>query len=365
MVRRVLVWWSGHPRAADTMLAGVACVYLLIEIPYHEQSLARFAGVPPTFWADFAAFACVAFRRRRPYEVLVAIWALWLAAGRWDIWLEVNNSWAELGASTALQIAFYTVGRWRASPYWLVVALAVLVPGGVLSAAVVTTAWAIGVARRRWVTAAAQAEEGRALAMVAEERVRIARELHDIVAHNVSAMVIQSHGATVALLDEDRLAAGTALEAIRESGQAALVELRLLLGGLRQEEAGEPQPGIEAIGGLVERHPLAVRLRVEGRIRTAPAGLGLAAYRIVQEALTNTLKHAGKEAEAQVVLRYGEHGLHITVTDDGSGRPRARPARSGHGLINIAERAALFGGASHAAPLPQGGFQVEATLPWV
>ncbi|MFI6539529.1 sensor histidine kinase [Nonomuraea sp. NPDC050547] len=363
-VRRLVAWLGRHPLAADASPAGIACAYLLIEVPYSEATLARIGSVPLTFWGDLAAFACLALRRRWPLGVLAAVWVLWLAVGRWDVWAEVNASWAELGASTALQVAFYTVGRWRASPYHGLLLLGVLVPAGVMSALVCALPWGAGVARRRWVVAAADAEEGRARAMVAEERVRIARELHDIVAHNVSAMVIQSHVAVSALAAEDHGPARTSLESIRESGQAALTELRLLLGGLR-EEPGERQPGIEAIDALVERHPLEVRLRVEGRVRAVPAGLGLAAYRIVQEALTNALKHAGKDAEADVVLRYGERALDITVVDDGAGRPPAPRRRSGHGLVNIAERAALFGGVSRAAPSPQGGFRVEATLPWM
>lgn len=374
LARRVFGWWSGHPRTADALLAAVACGYLLIEVPYVDYSLAEFDRIPWWFWADLLAFASLAWRRF-PRLVLALVWTLWLVGGRWDIWAEWNDSWAALSTSSALLVMFYTMGRWTHStwagvflagtllPAVLTVAHAMsLLPSAVLCAAV----WGLGRLRRTEVEAIAQAQESRAQAVLAQERIRIARELHDIVAHNVSAMVIQSDGAASALLDEDLAEVSAAIQAIGWSGRTALGELRLLLGVLR-EAPMQPQPGIEAIVDLVERLPLEVRLDIEGPVREATAGMGLAAYRIVQEALTNTLKHAGKEANAEVLLRYAEDGLHLRVVDDGGQRRRPGPPRTdgdGHGLVGIAERAAMFGGTASAAHLPHGGFQVEVTLPW-
>ncbi|MFF5244440.1 sensor histidine kinase [Streptosporangium sp. NPDC000095] len=391
MVRRLLVWWSGHPQVSDAFLAVAACTYLLIEVPYYDQSIADFTRLPMMFWGDLLAYASLAWRRRFPLSVLALVWTLWFVGGRWDIWTEWNASWADLSTPTALMLMFYTAGRWVSSKRVGFFLAGMLLPLALtaariwsgleltplprpvppedlfaISAVVCVAAWGLGRLRHTEAEAVAHA---RVKLVLAQERVRIARELHDIVAHNVSAMVVQSDGASAALLDDDRAEVEQALGAIGKSGRVALVELRLLLGVLREAPVA-PQPGIEAIENLVERLPLRVRLRVEGRVREPPASLGLAAYRIVQEALTNTLKHAGKEANAEVLLRYAEDGLHIQVTDDGAGESRRRSATSpdpggaGYGLVGIAERAAMFGGTTRAAPLPGGGFQVGATIPW-
>ncbi|MCG5214887.1 histidine kinase [Streptosporangium soli] len=392
MARRFLLWWSGHHQVADALLAVVACAFLLIEVPYSDRTILTPGDIPLMFWGDLTAYAALAWRRRSPLVVLTLVWALWLAGGRWDIWTEWNASWAELGTPTALMLMFYTAGRWSPSRRvglllagtLLPCALSIvqltrpgLLPSWVpapadalflMSPVLCAGAWALGRVRRSDVEAVALAEESRAQAVLAEERVRIARELHDIVAHNVSAMVIQSDGAAAALLDDDVAEVGKAVDAIGRSGRVALGELRLLLAVLRDVPDG-PQPGVEAIESLAERLPLEVRLRVEGQVREMPAALGLAAYRIVQEALTNTLRHAGKEANAEVLLHYAEDGLHIQITDDGAFKSQGTPGvsrlkGSGHGLVGIRERAAMFGGTAQAASLPRHGFEVRATLPW-
>ncbi|WP_113701273.1 histidine kinase [Nonomuraea lactucae] len=397
MVRRLLSWWSGHPRVADALLAATACGYLLITVPYHDQSITEPGHIAVTFWGDLLVYASLAWRRRHPLPVLALVWTLWLIGGRWDIWAEWNASWSELSTPTALMLMFYTMGRWTTSRWtglflggtllpvalgaaqvWAgqhVVPFPVPVPADdlfTMSFVSCMAAWGLGRLRHSEAEALAEAvtraEESQVQAILDEERVRIARELHDIVAHNVSAIVIQAHGAAAALVDEDVAAADAAIEAIAESGRTALVELRLLLGVLRQAPA-EPQPDIRAIHDLVRRLPLEVRLLVEGQAHEVSSVLSLSAYRIVQEALTNTLKHAGKEANAEVLLRYADDGLHIRVTDNGAGRSRQepggmRPVGAGHGLTGIQERAAMLGGTARAVPLPDGGFQVEATLPW-
>jgi signal transduction histidine kinase len=202
----------------------------------------------------------------------------------------------------------------------------------------------------------------------AAERARIARELHDVVAHNVSVMVVQADGASYAL-DADPERARQALGAIAATGRQALAEMRSLLGVLRS--AGditaelEPQPGIEQLTGLLEQaraSGLLVSFTVEGVPRPLPPSAALTAYRVVQESLTNARKHGGPTVTAAVTLRFCEDGVAVTVTDDGKGT--ADPADGlGHGLIGMRERVELFGGTVSAGPRPGGGYRVAATLP--
>jgi signal transduction histidine kinase len=199
---------------------------------------------------------------------------------------------------------------------------------------------------------------------VAEERARLARELHDVVAHAVSMVVVQAEAGAAAGGPPDRVE--EAFDAIADTGRTALAELRRLLGVLRSPgEAGprEPQPGVAQLEPLVEsvrRAGLPVEVRVEGADRPLPPGVDLSAYRIVQEALTNSVKHAGP-ARASVLLRYGERDLELEVVDDGRG-PRTGSA-AGHGLAGMRERTALLGGELDAGPAPGGGFTVRARLP--
>jgi signal transduction histidine kinase len=199
---------------------------------------------------------------------------------------------------------------------------------------------------------------------VAEERERIARELHDIVGHCVTVMVVQA-GAAEDLLERDPARARAPLQAIQGTGREAVAELRRMLGLLRGEAATpalEPQPGTAELGELVSQMDAAglpVRLEVQGAPRPLPPGIELAGYRIVQEALTNALKHADA-ASATVSLRYGAQTLEIEVADDGHG---GSVNGRGHGLIGMRERAALYGGELDAGPAPHGGFRVRARLP--
>jgi signal transduction histidine kinase len=201
---------------------------------------------------------------------------------------------------------------------------------------------------------------------VAQERLRIAQELHDVVAHNVSLIVVQAQalGATVA---DDRVAAGTG--AIAELGRQAMAEMHRTLKLLRAgDDAGagrEPQPGLADLEALLERARAAglpVDLAIEGRPRPLAQGVDLSAYRILQEALTNVVKHAGP-VPTTVTLGYRPDALELTVTDAGSGRPQSATP-GGHGLVGMRERAALFGGTLTAAPHNGRGFQVQAVLPY-
>ena len=202
---------------------------------------------------------------------------------------------------------------------------------------------------------------------VAAERAAIARELHDVVAHHMSVMVVQA-GAARAVGESDPAAASDALRQIETSGRTGLAEMRRLLGILKAEGDGDgraPQPGLADLGELLDSMRatgLAVEAVVEGSTMPLPPGVDLSAYRIVQEALTNALRHAGG-ASARVLVRYEPAALELEIADDGLGPPDG-PSTQGQGLIGMRERAQLFGGAFEAGPRPGGGFLVRARLPF-
>jgi signal transduction histidine kinase len=301
--------------------------------------------------------------------ILVAVYS---AAAYGDRWVSLAGlAAAELG-SAAVQL---TPGRFQA-------------PTVVSNALVIGAAWLLGhfVGVRRAYTARLeertaeleertaqldQAREELARRAVTEERLRLARELHDVVAHAMSVIAVQS-GVGAHVADTQPEEAAKALAAIEATSRAALTELRRLLGVLRQdsEPRGDlaPVPGLADLDSLlaeVARAGLAVRLRVEGAPSQLPAGVDLSAYRIVQEALTNVVKHAGP-ARAQVTIRYREKDVTVEVTDDGRGvMALAGDGRvgTGHGLIGMRERVAAFGGDLEVGPDPGGGFRVAARLP--
>ena len=210
---------------------------------------------------------------------------------------------------------------------------------------------------------------------VASERARIARELHDVVAHHVSMMVVQAEAGPVAVEHDPARATG-AFEAIAATGRQALVEMRRLLGMLRGDEEQAPslapQPGLAEVPSLVEqvgRAGLQVELVVEGTEAALPAGVDLSAYRIVQEALTNALRHGG-DGRTRVLVRYGDHELQLRIWDegrpaggDGSPPPGRTETAPGRGLLGMKERVRLFGGELRAGPGPNGGFTVDARIP--
>ncbi|MHC5703154.1 sensor histidine kinase [Streptomyces sp. PKU-MA01144] len=217
--------------------------------------------------------------------------------------------------------------------------------------------------------------EAQSKVAVAAERARIARELHDVVAHNVSVMVVQADGAAY-VLDAAPDQAREALETISSTGRQALAEMRRLLGVLRTGDAPEsgeyvPQPDVEQIKELVEQvrgAGLTVDFRIEGTPRPLPSGVELTAYRIVQEALTNTRKHGGPDAGASVRLVYFDDGLGLLVEDDGRGAAHelyedGGADGKGHGLIGMRERVGMVGGTLDAGPRPGGGFRISVLLP--
>jgi signal transduction histidine kinase len=200
---------------------------------------------------------------------------------------------------------------------------------------------------------------------VVDERARIARELHDAIAHSVSMMVLQA-GAERRVLDGRPGGTREALEAIERTGRSALTEMRRLVGMLRSDRPDPltPQPGLDDLPTLVTQvreAGLPVEFHVDGDPRSLPVGVGLSAYRIVQEALTNVVKHAGN-AHATVRVRYCTDSLELEISDDGTGRDEAASG-SGHGLVGMRERVALYGGWFSAGHGPGGGFAVHAGLP--
>jgi signal transduction histidine kinase len=221
-------------------------------------------------------------------------------------------------------------------------------------------AWALGEATRNRHVAI----EEEARRAVSEEQARIARELHDVIAHSVSVMVVQAAAADD-VFESQPEQARAALRSIESSGREAMGELRRLLAAVKagEPESG-PQPGLDGLDELAERiraGGLGVEIHREGRPEALAPGVDLSAYRIVQEALTNTLRHA-QASRAEVFVRFGADGLELIVEDDGVGAKANGTGEGGHGIVGMRERAALIGGTLEAAPVP-GGFRVHAWLP--
>ncbi|RIQ20442.1 sensor histidine kinase [Jiangella rhizosphaerae] len=255
----------------------------------------------------------------------------------------------------------------------------------VISGLLILGAWGIGraVRSRRLYTAELEdrarrlerANDVEVRAAIAEERSRIARELHDVVAHHVSVMTVQAAGARRALhRDVERTA--DALEAIEEIGRSALAEMRRVVGVLRAPDGDDrgaqpatlaPQPGLGDLAQLAEQMRdagLPVDVTVDGEPGAVPVGVDLAAFRVIQEALTNTIKHAGPST-ATVHVRYLPSEVHVEVRDDGHGVAAALEGRrTGHGLLGMRERVALYGGTLAAGPRRGGGYEVRAKIPY-
>jgi len=239
--------------------------------------------------------------------------------------------------------------------------------------AVVAAAWALGTARRVQVESAARAAQQATRRAVADERLRIARELHDVITHSMSLITAKAAVANY-LIDSQPGGVREALTVIEDTGRHALAEMRRMLGVLRSDTPGPdpggtggeraPAPGLADLAALAahaERAGVAVDLDVPAT-DDLPEGVALAAYRIVQEALTNVVKHAAPTHCRVRVARTGPEVL-IDVTDTGGPHRAESPARGGHGIIGMRERAALFGGEFEAGPGPDGGFRVTARLP--
>lgn len=298
----------------------------------------------------------------------------------------------------AFPIATYSVARWGPRPHgvaallvgyigsvvaawsWIgglgapTVTLDAVVPYVVSIGAIVTAAWALGFAaqqRERFVTSlVARAEQAERIAerevelAARDERSRIAREMHDVVAHGLSVIVVQADGARYAAAKDPDVAVGT-LATISATGRESLTEMRRLLGLLRDGDTGvAPQPGLDDVRHLVDE-ARAAGMQVEADLPESapdvPDGVGLAAYRIVQESLTNVRKHAGPRASVALRVTVGR-AVEVEVRDDGRGAAAASDGR-GLGVTGMRERAAVHGGTLEAGPAPGGGFVVSARLP--
>ncbi|MFF5211159.1 sensor histidine kinase [Streptosporangium sp. NPDC000396] len=328
-----------------------------------------------------AAAILVLFRRRAPFAVLsvystaniTSFALLHEPAAAWQFYTQLvllftllsevqpRSAKAAAGVAATGTYVFFMIAIASPPPGWGDVAV-----GLVMCAIAAGAGLAV---RRHRVLAVQAAERGELLAReaVSEERTRIARELHDIVAHSVSVMTLQAGGVRL-MLHEEQEREREMLTTVEEMGREAVDELRRMLGLLRgpQDGGSDAQPGLDRLDDLLEQvraAGLEVTLDVQGEPVRLPAGLDLSAYRIVQEALTNTLKHAGPTTAA-VTVGYHPLELHLEVVDQGPrGSRGSRGREGGHGLIGMRERAALFQGTFTAGPLGSGGFGVRVVLP--
>ncbi|HEX6337903.1 MAG TPA: histidine kinase [Jiangellaceae bacterium] len=382
---RLYAWLQRHPVVPDAVLA--AALFTLFMVP----STFGYAPGWPHVALGGVMFGALVFRRVRPVEsfatVALAGLVQWIAGVTLSpvdaAVLLALYSIAAYGPRWAsrLGLAVGILGAVLASQrYVLVNGSGAFVTGIMLYAAAVAGAWALGDVRgvrqayvTQLVERAHQAErerDQRAQIAAAEERARIAREMHDVVAHNLSVIVVQADGGRYAA-ERNPQSAVSALETVSVTGRRALAEMRRLLGILRIDEdppGGDPgpQPGLDRLPDLLESFrdaSLPVDLHVTGETCELAEGQSLAAYRAVQEALTNVLKHAGPQARATVQLAYDGDSLHIQVTDDGRGAAAGTDG-NGHGLAGMRERLAMYGGRVDAGPAAGGGWRVTADLPY-
>jgi signal transduction histidine kinase len=390
-------WIRALPPISDSVLAVVltAASLLFILLTGSEtfggwQETPPFPVRAPDWFSLLGATLCtlpLAFRRRWPFVLLV------LTAIPETVLNGLGYN-AGLGGIGGL-VLLYTVAAYRGlalslaavAVYLIGTAVSVVIGPQPLSwmdqlviLVVMILCWVIGRSvrlRRAYLAELTQradrlerAREADTRAARAEERSRIARELHDVVAHHVSVMTVQASAAR-RMLDADPAVARDALTAIEEMGRTAMAEMRNIVGVLRTDGPAErkPQPGMHDLPTLVEQMReagLRTQLWVEGERLGLPPGLDLAAYRLVQEALTNSLRHAGPTARAWVTVRQDAGELTVHVEDDGRGAAAelAQPSNgTGHGLVGIKERVALYGGVLRIGPRDGGGFEVRARFP--
>jgi signal transduction histidine kinase len=367
-----------HPLASDAALAVLLAAFVLQDVLLADSSYLtgqKWVYVP----AALLITVPLAWRRRAPLVVVSVVMG---ALAAQSLLLEPSAPYPD-SELVPLLVAVYSVaanGERRKPLIGLVVSLAAgLVWVGpddfFLPVVAFGGAWLAGrrVQKRQLYADALEARtrvlererEANARIAAAEERVRLARELHDVVGHSVSVMVVQA-GAERLALGEERPATREALLAIERTGREALAEMSRLLGILRRKDEGlalAPRPSladVEALVGSVRGAGVPVELHVEGDPTSLPPGVDVSAYRIVQEALTNVVKHAGP-ARASVAVRYGERAVEVEVTDDGRGQQDGNGA--GYGLAGMRERVELHGGTFEAGKRNGGGFAVKASLP--
>ncbi|GAA4674526.1 sensor histidine kinase [Phytohabitans rumicis] len=365
-----------HPRWADAGLAALLAAFT------GPATLAG-AGVAAGLW--FAAVHLpLVWRRRWPVAVFWAVYALAILSAL-VVGVRVEGLYPELPVA----VAVYTAARYGRRRQLVPIVVAIEVPAlavflldgphwtalGFVSAVLATTVLLGIVVSTRQAYLAELEERARRLERerdqqaqlaAAAERARIARDMHDIVAHSLAVMVALADGAALTATASPERAAD-AMGKVSATGRQALGEMRRVLGLLRDGADGRaPQPGLADVDALVEQVRAAgvrVAVTVEGVPGDWGPGAGVAVYRIVQEALTNTLKHAGPDASAHVLLRFRDGGAEVEVTDDGAHRPAAAPAGGGHGVPGMIERAAAYGGGVEAGPRTGGpGWRVRARL---
>ncbi len=374
------------PRAADAVLVIVVflvAVFVKSEGPNDDLVIRSVGDVSiGAFFVLAVASGALYWRRSQPLIVFGVTWAA-TALSTGLVYFELVGA-ADLElVGIAMLVALYGVGRYGTNDRWTYLALCgafavvgLTAPIDDVTAAeigfgfiVIFLVWYIGRRLRFRAERAGHLERehaAEARRAVAEERTRIARELHDVVAHRVSLMTVQA-GAAKTVAADDLEGAVRAMEAVEVAGRQALSELRHLLDVLRPEaevDGLDPQPGLADVPRLVaqfEEAGLHVSLAMNGARTDLPARVDLSVYRIVQEALTNVLKHAGPSARAEVRLSADNHAIAIEVLDNGH-RATILPG-SGHGIVGMRERALLLGGSLDAGPRPDGGFQVVARLP--
>jgi len=366
-------------RAADVLLAlGLMCA-ALVEVLFFDSARSSWGGRGPvSIGLAIIATAAVAWRVRYPVAVALVVT---IASG--VLVVRVAPHQAAFEPFVALVLSAYSLGAHAVARRGVLGLATMFAVGLGFSAAAVAKGegggnvlptivwlggfWIVGRVIRSWRERARALErlnELQADAAAAVERGRIARELHDVIAHNVSMIVVQA-AAAARVLQGGEPDVRAALEAIEATGRETVDEMRRMLGVVRDAggAALAPQPTLRDVGRLVanvREAGLPVELRVEGEPVTLPAGLDLSAFRIVQEALTNALKHAG-DARAVVTVRYTADGVAVEVIDDGDGAGSG--GGTGHGLIGMRERVALWGGQLEVRPREEGGFLVRATLP--
>ncbi|MEO3858886.1 sensor histidine kinase [Acrocarpospora sp. B8E8] len=388
MFGRLRAWGRRHRAVVDLVTIAPLVLFCLAAVPeYVNDPLMAPSvrlGVPGAIALSVMLLGPLAWRRNYPRAVFAAVAGISLV--QWLVGIE------PLPANLAVLVGMYGVAA-RCRLEWAIAAAVVAEIGTYLAlrtwndltleiflnaSVFVTAIWIGGIytnIRQRYVQGledrAERAERERdqqALIATAAERARIARELHDVVAHNVSVIVVQADGAGYAI-DNDPEQARRAVQAISATGRQALTEMRRLVGVLRDDTAGtedyQPQPGLGQLEELVRQvreSGLPVDMTVEGDLSGLPEGEQLVIYRIVQEALTNTLKHGGPQARADVRVEAGGREIVIRVVDDGRGAA-ALVSEGGHGLIGMRERVTMYGGTMDASPRTGGGFLVVARLP--
>jgi signal transduction histidine kinase len=364
-----------------TLILGLVVTGFLGHVPSGQPlaALLTAAQVAPLWWRrthPSAVFAAVALASavQAPLHDLPIVGQLAFPVATYSV-----ARWGPRWHGVAALLVGY-VGSVVAAWSWIggfgapTITLSAVTPYVVSIGAIVTAAWALGFAaqqRERYVASlVARAEQAERMAerevelAARDERSRIAREMHDVVAHGLSVIVVQADGARYAAAKDPDVAVGT-LETISTTGRESLTEMRRLLGLLRDGDTGvAPQPGLDDVRHLVDE-ARAAGMRVEADLPEAtpgvPDGVGLAAYRIVQESLTNVRKHAGPGATVALRVTVGR-AVEVEVRDDGRGAAASSDGR-GLGLTGMRERAAVHGGTLEAGPAPGGGFAVSARLP--